>query len=199
MSSARPVLVVLGLGLLYALSLDAFPLARRTDPVLDALTALNALVEERTLPSVSVTAPSGEPVALTSLSEGRLRYVNIWGEFCPPCRAEMPTLDAFARAYAEDLDVIALSVDPMPATSVAFLRDLFPEGHALDLAYDPNGLAASQLGTDAYPETYVVMPDGQIVARLIGEQNFMSAQHIALANALIERVAGRSEAVAASP
>ena len=44
--------------------------------------------------------------------EGRVVLLNIWATWCPPCREEMPTLDALqARLGGSDFHVLPLSID----------------------------------------------------------------------------------------
>jgi thiol-disulfide isomerase/thioredoxin len=43
---------------------------------------------------------------------GKVTIVNFWATWCPPCRKEMPALDAFYRRYhAQELEMIGLSAD----------------------------------------------------------------------------------------
>lgn len=41
---------------------------------------------------------AGAPVSLASY-RGRIVVMNLWGTWCPPCRAEMPELQRLADAY----------------------------------------------------------------------------------------------------
>jgi len=63
------------------------------------------------LSALSFKDGDGQPVALADF-EGRTVLLNLWATWCPPCRAEMPSLDALeARLGGEDFQVVAVSVD----------------------------------------------------------------------------------------
>ena len=62
-------------------------------------------------PALVVPELDGKAFDLSAL-HGKVVIVNFWATWCPPCRAEMPALDAFYRRYHGDgLEMIGVSAD----------------------------------------------------------------------------------------
>jgi thiol-disulfide isomerase/thioredoxin len=109
----------------------------------------------------------------TSLSDfrGKTVVVNVWGSWCPPCRAEAPMLAAAARDLA-DRDVVFLGINsrnPEQAGPRAFERRFeIP----YDSIYDPGGRTLlafhGSLPANAIPSTVVIDPQGRVAASVIG-------------------------------
>src|SRR5258708_1801560 len=80
-----------------------------------ALFALSAFpcaaTEVGQVPSLAVPELDGKTFDLGAL-RGQVVIVNFWATWCPPCRQEMPMLDAFYRRYhARGVELIGLSAD----------------------------------------------------------------------------------------
>ena len=66
-----------------------------------------------TLPDLSGTA-----VRLADL-RGKIVFLNLWATWCPPCRAEMPSMEAlYQRLKGRDFAMLAVSEDSDGAKSV---------------------------------------------------------------------------------
>jgi cytochrome c biogenesis protein CcmG/thiol:disulfide interchange protein DsbE len=59
-------------------------------------------------PDFTVTDLLGNQVSLSSL-RGKTVWLNFWGSWCPPCRAEMPEIQAAYQQLAPE-DVVLLSI-----------------------------------------------------------------------------------------
>src|SRR6188768_2971122 len=98
------ILVMIGGGLvLVALAALAafFALPRGLGkPATESLLAVPADVHFQA-PDVRLTDLQGHPVAFTDY-KGQVIFYNAWATWCPPCKEEMPTLEAYYQAHAQD-------------------------------------------------------------------------------------------------
>ena len=132
----------------------------REDP-----TALPSTLIGQQAPAVSQTTLPGK----TQLTDADLRgngvmLVNFWASWCPPCRAEHPTLTALAAE--EGVTVVGIDLkDPEPAA----LRFLAEHGDPFArLATDPSGRTAIEWGVTAPPETFILDNEGRVLHRHAG-------------------------------
>jgi peroxiredoxin len=69
---------------------------------------------------VTVTAAEGQPVRLSDY-RGKPVWLNFWGSWCPPCRAEMPELQAaYERLHPRGLELLAVSLNEPAESAAAF-------------------------------------------------------------------------------
>lgn len=126
--------------------------------------ALPSALVGRPAPALPVTTLPGESApAPADLRSGKVTLVNFWASWCPPCRAEHPTLQALA---SEGIPVIGIDLkDPEPAAR----RFLDEHGNPFSrLATDPQGRAAIDWGVTAPPETFILDGEGRVLYRFAG-------------------------------
>ena len=87
--------------------------------------------------------------------------VNLWAQWCVPCRREMPHLAEFARRYGAKVPVLGIdSLDQQPALALEFARDA---GARYPLVADPAQKVRIQGGL---PNTILIDKDGKIAYQL---------------------------------
>lgn len=135
---------------------------------------------------VTFEGPAGEQHALSDF-RGQVVVLNLWATWCPPCRKEMPTLDALQqRLGGDDFRVVALSVDQGGAEAVQEFYDEIGIEH-LPLYIDSSMRVMSDLGVRGLPTTLVLDAQGREVARLVGETDWAAPRMIEYLRELIER------------
>ncbi len=109
---------------------------------------------------------NGQPFTLSDYS-GKTVAVNFWATWCPPCREEMPDLDAYYRAHLPDGDFILVAIndgeDPLMAR--AFMEQ---NGFSFPALVDPTSSIAISQGINGLPTTLIIDPAGQIIYRHSG-------------------------------
>jgi cytochrome c biogenesis protein CcmG/thiol:disulfide interchange protein DsbE len=120
----------------------------------------------RPAPELRGTTLDGAPFDLADW-RGEVVLVNIWGSWCGPCRTELPLLaNAYATLQQRGLHVVGIDVRDDTGTARDFLQR---HGNATwPSVQDPDGERAVDWGTFALPETYLVGPDGTVVAKAVG-------------------------------
>lgn len=92
-----------------------------------------------------------------SLLKGKVTLVNVWGEWCPTCKQEMPQL-----LELEDRGIRMIGVDYRD-TRKKGRQFLNQYGDPFELnIFDPDGDLGFDLGVYGAPETFLVDADGVI-------------------------------------
>ena len=115
-------------------------------------------------PAFAVKTLAGDSITLAGWL-GKYVYLDFWGSWCKPCVEELPNLSALATSMEDELQVIGLAQD-----SEQNLRK-FIEKHPLPY---PNALAPpaiSDYGITSFPTTFLISPDGVIVAKNLRGEN----------------------------
>ena len=116
-------------------------------------------------PSWTMTGLDGRVVNSGDLA-GKIVVLNFWATWCPPCRRELPDLEAFHKAH-QDRGVVVLGVS-IDAGGTNAVRD-FLEGRSityLQLMATPE--IQSTFGIASIPVTWVIGRDGRVEARYLG-------------------------------
>ena len=93
---------------------------------------------------------------------GKVNLVYLWATWCPPCRAEHPTLTELSKR----LPVYGVDLKDNEADALRFLAE---DGNPFAaIATDPRGRAAIDWGVTAPPETFIVDGEGRIMYRHAG-------------------------------
>ena len=118
-------------------------------------------------PDFELEMLGGDQIRLSDL-RGRAVVVNLWASWCPPCRAEMPALQAAYEANrARGLEIIA--VDTTWQDRAEDAADFAQEhGLSFPIGLDHSGSISRQYLLRALPSTFFIGPDGVIKKVVIG-------------------------------
>ncbi len=118
------------------------------------------------LPDVTLSClGGGREVDLAGL-RGRPTVVNLWAQWCGPCRSEVPLFQRLHEQAGARVRVIGIDFDdPQAGEAIAFAGDL---GMTYPQLADPDTLLKGSVGVPGLPVTLFVAADGTIAGRQIG-------------------------------
>lgn len=117
----------------------------------------------------AMTDQNGMQVNLDTF-EGEVLFINLWASWCPPCIAEMPTIQALHDDVADqgNIKFIMLSMDQDREEGRKFMKD---RGFEMPY-YFPVSSVPAELSSSYLPTTFIISAEGQIVYKHEGFGNF---------------------------
>jgi cytochrome c biogenesis protein CcmG/thiol:disulfide interchange protein DsbE len=123
-----------------------------------------------TAPKFTVTTDQGKTVSRSDFG-GKVLVLNFWATWCAPCLEELPSLDAFARRFAnQGVTVLAVSVDRNEQRYKDLLARVKP---AFLTTRDPEANLPAEYGTFMYPETYIIGANGKVLYKEAAARDWM--------------------------
>jgi cytochrome c biogenesis protein CcmG/thiol:disulfide interchange protein DsbE len=133
-------------------------------------------------PDFSIKADNGRTYTRADFG-GKLLILNFWATWCPPCREELPSLDALQRTLgSKGLVVLAVSVDKDEKVYRDFLA---ANKVAVTTARDPSQDINREYGTVQFPESYIIDRNGRVVEKIISSTNWMDEQMVSHVQSLL--------------
>lgn len=131
-----------------------------------ATRAVRSPLVGRTAPPISAETVDGAQASLADL-RGRWVLVNFFATWCVPCRQEHDDLIRFSEAHAGpgDASVLGVVYSDSPQAVREFRQR---EGGDWPMLVDPKGRIALDYGVAGVPESFLIDPDGTVVAKLLG-------------------------------
>lgn len=121
------------------------------------------------------TLPSAEGMVSLDQFRGQVVLLNFWASWCPPCVAEMPSLERLhRRMQGSDFVVLAVSEDEEGWPAIKRFLQAVPL--TMTILPDARGDAAELYGTFQLPQTFLIDKSGVIVRKYSGPRNWIDAR-----------------------
>jgi thiol-disulfide isomerase/thioredoxin len=102
--------------------------------------------------------------------KGKTVFLNFWATWCPPCRAEMPSMEIlYQRFRGKGLEFLAVDIQESNKDVADFMKEYkltFP------MALDSTGKVSGNYGIQGIPTTFIIDRDGKIIAAAVGGRNW---------------------------
>lgn len=109
------------------------------------------------MPAFTLNNLGGQPV--TVAPAGKILIVNFWATWCPPCRREMPELNAYYLDNRDEVVFYAVNLQEPPNKVNDFM---YRNGYSIPTLVDTDGAAGSLFRIQAIPTTIIVDRKGII-------------------------------------
>ena len=117
-------------------------------------------------PQLALENVNGKTESLADFG-GQVLLLNNWATWCPPCKAEMPTLKKFHDAHsAEGFTIIAVEAGDGKDEVLQFANSL---GLTFPIWLDPDGAALNAFKNGSLPNSYVIDRSGTVRYAWTGE------------------------------
>ena len=117
-------------------------------------------------PLFDLPTTTGQRVALGDTA-GDVVLVNFWATWCPPCREEMPVIEAAQQKFGpRGFKVISVNVQEPPGPVSDYIREV---GVTFPILLDQEGSVARSYRVQTLPRNFFLARDGRVVRIHPGE------------------------------
>lgn len=141
-----------------------------------AQTAVQPAAVKSDLPAFRMVNAANQVVDLAQY-KGKKVFVNLWATWCPPCRAEIPSIESLAKKTDKNkVEFVMLSLDDNfeKAKNYAVRNNM-----SLPVYY-PASTLPQVFVTDGIPMTLIFDEQGKIIFQLVGSENYDTQRFVDL-------------------
>ena len=122
-------------------------------------------------PDFQLEDMDGEKYSLESY-RGKVVILNFWATWCPPCRREIPSMEALYQTFKDEaFAILAINEWETEDHVFAFMGEL-PVEPGFPILFDPDSEVAQSFGVKGLPTTLLLDTQGKIVYRAVGGRDF---------------------------
>ncbi len=101
---------------------------------------------------------------------GKVVFINFWASWCPPCQAEMPSIEALYKKLGKDDRFVFLFINEDDDKQKA--KDYLKKSQYTIPLYSRAGNIPNEIFSGSFPTTIVMDKEGQIVLKHEGMASY---------------------------
>jgi thiol-disulfide isomerase/thioredoxin len=139
-------------------------------------------VSSKAIPPPMIFRSENGEIINTAERNGKVYFINFWATWCPPCRAEMPSINTLASKIKnkDKVEFIMVDVDAKVKSSVAYMKT---NSFNLKVYTSESGIPENIFG-GSLPTTAIIGPDGTLVFHHTGMADYNNQKMIDFLNTL---------------
>ena len=102
-------------------------------------------------------------------NQGKWTVVNYFAEWCAPCLREIPELNDFYQQNRQNINMFAVSYDPLNEIQLAQLQKKYAIGFPIITTFRTS--IPWDKPPSSLPTTFILNPKGELIKQLKGEQS----------------------------
>lgn len=128
------------------------------------------------MPSFRVSNVQGEAIDLQQF-KGKKVFVNLWATWCPPCRAEMPSIQELSgKVDKSKVEFVMLSLDKSFDEAKVFVK----ERNFMLPIYYPAADLPEMFNVRGIPATFIFDENGKLLHKQEGMDNYDQPMYVDL-------------------
>jgi len=169
----RTYLFIFSLFILAATGCNNSPV--KTQEVANSNDAVNSIMPA-VLPPFKLVDLNRKPVNLADF-KGKKIFVNLWASWCPPCRAEIPSIEIlYSKVDKSKVVFVMLSLDNEMETAIRFAE----KNKLTTPVYYPAENLPALFKTEGIPATFIFDEKGNLIKRIDGGDDYDTAEYLKL-------------------
>jgi thiol-disulfide isomerase/thioredoxin len=136
---------------------------------------ISATIKPVQVPDISFRDAKGQMANLSSL-KGKVVFINFWATWCPPCLAEMPSINALYQKLGSNSNIVFLMVDAdgNPGGALQFLQ----KKHFAMPVYAAISNVPANVASGTIPTTVVLNKKGEMVYHHQGVADYTNEEFV---------------------
>jgi len=130
--------------------------------------------------SMVLISENGEEVNLEQFRNKGI-FINLWATWCPPCVAEMPSIDELYTEIGEEFNFVLISREPIEKLK-KFKQN---RGYNFAVYQVAGGMPELFAKSNSIPATYILDKEGHLILEHRGPKNWASKKFVQSIKVLI--------------